>query len=165
MKVLGMIHNDKKSMWVVGESEESIAIGFIFFMGPKWDLSSAFSKLQTNDEEKRSLITAVTVDKGFVVSGDVRGNMWFLQLTGDFSWSSRKPAHKDRISVLRLSDHTIISASYDRTVKLWDRNTKKQIGMFVCGGPILELEVNPEKPTELVCGDGQGKLYFLSWKE
>lgn len=29
MKVLGMIHNDKKSMWVVGESEESIAIGFI----------------------------------------------------------------------------------------------------------------------------------------
>lgn len=36
-------------------------------------------------------------------------------------------AHSDRISVLRLTDRTIISASYDRTVKLWDRNTKKQV--------------------------------------
>lgn len=120
-------------------------------MGPKCDLSSAFSKLQTNDEEKWSLITAVTVDKGtkfsqqyclqcscttsttltykhnhnynsyfwtyqllismfivqlsnvlyvssdFVVSGDVRGNMWFVQLTGDFSWSSRKPVRAERL--------------------------------------------------------------------
>ncbi len=36
-------------------------------------------------------------------------------------------AHSDRISVLRLTDTTIISASYDRTVKLWDKNTKKQV--------------------------------------
>ncbi|KAL3988820.1 DNA-directed RNA polymerase III subunit RPC4 [Sarotherodon galilaeus] len=35
-------------------------------------------------------------------------------------------AHSDRVSVLRLTDSTIISASYDRTVKLWDRDTKKQ---------------------------------------
>ena len=130
-------------------------------------------------------------------------------------------AHDDRISVLRLTESTIISASYDKTVKLWDRTTEKQVrysllifcsfvfcqwpkwkdqnhaasansqwtnkcvyptcvpllfvllsvslllqvGMFVCGGPVLALEVNPEKPTELVCADGQGKLYFLSWKE
>lgn len=40
-----------------------------------------------------------------------------------------------------------------------------QVGMFVCGGPVLHLEVNPEKPSELVCDDAQGKLYFLSWKE
>ncbi|XP_070774707.1 telomerase protein component 1 [Enoplosus armatus] len=168
VRIFGMIRNDEKSMWLVGESEGEVHIGFIFAMGPKNSLSSAFSsmKLQTNDEEKKgSLITAVTVDKEFVVCGDVKGNMWFLQLPELSSWSSRKPAHKDRISVLRLTDRTIISASYDRTVKLWDRNTKKQVGMFVCGGPVLQLEVNPEKPTELVCGDGQGMLYFLSWKE
>lgn len=35
--------------------------------------------------------------------------------------------HNDRISVLKLTDRTIISASYDRTVKLWDRDTKKQV--------------------------------------
>ncbi|CAI5640346.1 unnamed protein product [Oreochromis niloticus] len=74
-------------------------------------------------------------------------------------------AHSDRVSVLRLTDSTIISASYDRTVKLWDRDTKKQVGMFVCGGPVLILEVNPLRPTELVCSDGEGKLYFLSWRE
>lgn len=36
-------------------------------------------------------------------------------------------AHSDRISVLRLTNSTIVSASYDRTVKLWDRITKKQV--------------------------------------
>lgn len=35
--------------------------------------------------------------------------------------------HNDRVSVLRVTEHTIISASYDRTVKLWDKNTKKQV--------------------------------------
>lgn len=38
-----------------------------------------------------------------------------------------RQVHHDRITVLRVTEHTIISASYDRTVKLWDRNTKKQV--------------------------------------
>lgn len=38
-----------------------------------------------------------------------------------------RQVHNDRISVLRVTERTIISASYDRTVKLWDRNTKKQV--------------------------------------
>lgn len=40
-----------------------------------------------------------------------------------------------------------------------------QVGMFVCSGPVQALEVNPETPSQLVCGDALGKLYFLSWKE
>ena len=36
-------------------------------------------------------------------------------------------AHSERISVLRVTSTTIISASYDKTVKLWNRNTKKQV--------------------------------------
>lgn len=168
IRIVGVINNDEKSMWLVGEKQGEVQIGFVFAMGPKSCFNSAFSSLnlETNEEEKKgSLITAGTVDKEFVVCGDVNGNMWFNQAPDVSSWSSRKPAHSDRISVLKLTDRIIISASYDRTVKLWDRNTKKQVGMFVCGGPVLHLEVNPEKPTELVCGDGQGKLYFLSWKE
>ncbi|XP_037643580.1 telomerase protein component 1 isoform X2 [Sebastes umbrosus] len=168
VRILSMIHNDEKSMWLVGEESGEVRIGFVFAMGPKNSFNSAFSSmsLETTEEEKKgAMITAGTVDKEFVVCGDVNGNMWFNQPSEDSSWSSRKPAHSDRISVLKLTDRTIISASYDRTVKLWDRNTKKQVGMFVCGGPVLHLEVNPEKPTELVCGDGQGKIYFLSWKE
>ncbi|XP_067330344.1 telomerase protein component 1 isoform X2 [Channa argus] len=165
VRVLEMIHNDKKSLWVVGDDEGDIRIGFIFAMGPKNILESAFSSvtLPSTEEMKSSLITAGTLDKEFVVCGDTKGNLWFSQPTKLSQWS-RKPAHSDRISVLKLTDSTIISASYDRTVKLWDRNTKKQVGMFVCGGPVLVLELNPEKSNELVCGDGQGRIYFLSLK-
>ncbi|XP_076601969.1 telomerase protein component 1 isoform X2 [Chaetodon auriga] len=168
VRIMGLIPNDEKSMWLVGESVGEVQISFIFAMGPKNVLHSAFSSmsLQADEEEKKgSTISAITVNRDFVVCGDTKGNMWFIQPPEPSTWSSRKHAHSDRISVLRLTDRTIISASYDRTVKLWDRNTKKQLGMFVCGGPVVHLEVNPEKPTELVCGDGQGTLFFLSWKE
>ncbi|XP_054623593.1 telomerase protein component 1 isoform X2 [Dunckerocampus dactyliophorus] len=169
VEVLGMIRNDEKSMWLVGEESGQINVGFIFAMGPENSLSSSFStiilKNQEEEKEEGGLITAVTMDKEFVVCGDVKGNMWFNQPPEVSSWSTRKPAHHDRISVLRLTSSSIISASIDRTIKLWDRSTKKQVGMFVCGGPVLMLEVNPEKPSELVCGDGLGKLYFLSWRE
>ncbi|XP_070830732.1 telomerase protein component 1-like [Chaetodon trifascialis] len=168
VRIMGLIPNDDKSMWLVGESWGEVQISFIFAMGPKNTLQLAFSSmnLEADDEEKKgSVISAITMNKDFVVCGDMKGNMWFIQPPEPSTWSSRKHAHSDRISVLRLTDRTIISASYDRTVKLWDRNTKKQVGMFVCGGPVVHLEVNPEKPTKLVCGDGQGTLFFLSWKE
>ncbi|XP_030607193.1 telomerase protein component 1 [Archocentrus centrarchus] len=169
--VLGVIHNDVKSVWLVGESNGEVHMGFFFIMGSEEYLSSGFCSKniicseQVEENKKRSLITSVIVDKEFVVCGDAEGNMWFNRPPEVSSWSNRKPAHSDRISVLRLTDSTIISASYDRTVKLWDRNTKKQVGMFVCGGPVLILEVNPQRPTELVCSDGRGNLYFLSWRE
>ncbi|XP_026169954.1 telomerase protein component 1 [Mastacembelus armatus] len=167
-RILGMIRNDEKSVWLVGEKGGDVHIGFIFAMGCKTELYSTFGSLSlknSDEEEKlRSPITAITMDREFVVCGDVKGNMWFNQSPEPSSWSSRKSVHNGRISVLKLTDSTIISGSYDRTVKLWDRNTKKQVGMFVCGGPVQILEVNPEKPNELVCGDRQGKLYFLSWK-
>nr|XP_020446912.1 telomerase protein component 1-like isoform X2 [Monopterus albus] len=166
VRILRMFQNDEISSWILGEDNGGVVIGFIFAMGHKTPLSRTLrSMTMEKDEENGSLITAVTMDKAFVVCGDVKGNMWFSQPPEFSSWSSRKPAHSDKITALRITASTIISASYDRTVKLWDRNTKKQVGMFVCGSRVLLLEVNPEKPNELVCGDEQGMLYFLSWKE
>nr|XP_040028059.1 telomerase protein component 1 isoform X1 [Gasterosteus aculeatus aculeatus] len=186
-RILGTTQNDERSMWLLAHAEGQIRIGFIFAMGPKIGFQSAFGSINleieeeeeeeeeeagkveveagTAEEEKGSLPTAGSVDKEFVVCGDANGNMWFNEPPDVCSWSSRKPAHSDRISVLKLTERLIISASHDGTVKLWDRNTKKQVGMFACGGPVLHLEVNPVNPNELVCGDGQGKIYFLSWKE
>ncbi|XP_041659020.1 telomerase protein component 1-like [Cheilinus undulatus] len=167
VQVMEMIRNDEKSLWLVGEVDGQVAIGFIFAMGPNQNFSSSFATMTliTDEEEKtEAVISAATMDGDFVVVGDTKGNMWFIRAEEPSTWRSRIPAHSDRISVLRLTDITIISASYDRTVKLWDRNTKKQVGMFVCGAPVLHLEVNPKNPTELVCGDAQGKLYILSWK-
>ncbi|XP_061587905.1 telomerase protein component 1 isoform X2 [Cololabis saira] len=166
VRICGVTRNDEKSVWLAGESDKEVHIGFAFGMGPKTRIYSSFCSvtMKWDEKEKGPQITAVTVDKELVVCGDVEGNMWFNQQSDISSWSSAKPAHNDRISELRLTDSTIISASYDRTVKMWDRSTKKQVGMFVCGGPVLKLEVNPQEPSELVCADGQGKLYFLSWK-
>ncbi|XP_039510590.1 telomerase protein component 1 [Pimephales promelas] len=114
-------------------------------------------------EQISSWITAAAMQNDFIVCGDYKGNIWFNQPPNIASWTERKPAHRDKVSVLRLTESLIISASHDRSVKLWDRHTKKQVGMFVCGGPVKVLEVNPRDPREFVCGDTQGQLYFLSW--
>ncbi|XP_011484331.1 telomerase protein component 1 [Oryzias latipes] len=167
VRILDFFHNDPKSLWVIGESDDEVHIGFIFDMGLKNDIYSSFSNVTISfkeDEKAGSPITAVSMDKDFVVCGDMDGNMWFNQQPNISSWSTRKPAHTDRVSGLKVTPSTIISASYDRTVKVWDRSTKKQLGMFVCGGPVLLLQVNPRNPGELVCVDGQGKLFLLSWK-
>ncbi|KAM3604040.1 uncharacterized protein V6R79_005607 [Siganus canaliculatus] len=169
VRFLELVPNDENNAWVIGEAEGEVRLAFLLGPGSSGLLfEQAFGQMiiETDDEEKKgSIISAVSLKGDFVVCGDVMGNMWFIEPPEPSTWSNRKPAHSDRISVLKLTDRTIISASYDRTVKMWDRNTKKQVGMFVCGGPVLHLEMNPENPCELVCGDAQGKIYFLSWTE
>ncbi|XP_036453087.1 telomerase protein component 1-like [Colossoma macropomum] len=111
---------------------------------------------------RKTLISAAAMHRGFIVCGDVRGYMWSYQPPSMTS-SEKRQAHSDQVSVLRLTDRAIISASYDGTVKLWDRNTKKQVGLFVCGAPVEILEVNEDDPGQLMCGDALGQVYFLSW--
>ncbi|XP_073705050.1 telomerase protein component 1 isoform X2 [Garra rufa] len=211
VRPLGVMANDSKSFWLLGQKKGSLYIGLILSLNPKTsqqinfcedvvgkklDYLEADEEMQENmeeqqqqqeeeDEQKKKLseeqrrerriaiqkaaqistwITAAAVQNDFFVCGDCKGNMWFNQPPNLSSWTRRRPAHTDKVSVLRLTESLIISASYDRTVKLWDRRTKKQVGMFVCGGPVKVLEVNPCDPKEFVCGDTQGQLYFLSWK-
>ncbi|KAM7400175.1 hypothetical protein PAMA_004735 [Pampus argenteus] len=117
VRILSLIRNDEKSIWLMGEREGDVTLGFMFAMGSQTDFYSSFGHMELKcdeQENKGSLVTAVTVDKG----------------TNKLIFSSQLilllQAHSDRISVLRVTDSTIISGSYDRTVKMWDRNTKKQ---------------------------------------
>ncbi|KAJ3595049.1 hypothetical protein NHX12_004354 [Muraenolepis orangiensis] len=165
VRVLGKIPNDSKSLWLLGEKEGAVELSFMFTVGRVdyggWSFTSLV--LPREEEEESALITALTVEDGLLVSGDLEGNMRFKEPLALAPWSPKTPAHTDRISVLRITSSTIISASYDRTIKLWHKVTKKQIGMFVCGGPVLLLEVSTQCPEELVCGDALGRLYFLRW--
>ncbi|KAL0966294.1 hypothetical protein UPYG_G00293480 [Umbra pygmaea] len=168
-RILGLVANDEKSTWLLAEKNGKVMLGFLFTMGAQTDLYSSCGDIELDVDVTGGgaggWITAVTVKRDFVVCGDSKGNMWFNQPPNVASWTQRRPAHSDRISVLRMTDHMIISASHDRTVKMWDRITKKQVGVFVCAGPVLLLEINPQCFTELVCGDALGQLYFLSWRE
>uniref|UniRef100_A0A8C1DJR2 TROVE domain-containing protein n=1 Tax=Cyprinus carpio carpio TaxID=630221 RepID=A0A8C1DJR2_CYPCA len=201
---LGMIANDSKSFWLLGQTRGVLYVGLILSLNPSesdfflafcddaiskkpkdLEIEEEMDEQQEEEEQQEKLseeqwrerqtaiqraaqvsswITAAAVQNDFFVCGDYKGNMWFNQPPNVSTWTQRRPAHTDKVSVLRLTESLIISASHDRTVKLWDRRTKKQVGMFVCGGPVKVLEVNPCDPKEFVCSDTQGQLYFLSWK-
>ncbi|KAM9469252.1 telomerase protein component 1-like isoform 2-T2 [Clarias gariepinus] len=115
-------------------------------------------------ESREYNITAAALHNDLIVCGDLKGHMWFNETPTLSSWTPRRRVHSDRISALRLTESIIISASYDRTIKLWDRKTKKQLGLFVCDAPVEVLQVNPNDPSQIVCGDALGQIYFLSWK-
>ncbi|KAL7849289.1 hypothetical protein SRHO_G00209120 [Serrasalmus rhombeus] len=188
-RVLGLYKNDENGLWLLGEEENNMTISFVLCAGPEISLQYCDERVRMGDEdsdveeeeeeegqqeaekeseenpEKQSYsITAAAMDKEFIVCGDCKGNMWFNQVWNTVRWSPRRPAHSDRISALRLTDCTIISASHDRTVKLWDRNTKKQVGLFVCAAPVEVMELDPADPCRLVCGvftaPGKGVCFF-----
>ncbi|CAH2294814.1 telomerase component 1 [Pelobates cultripes] len=77
--------------------------------------------------------------------------------------------HNASISCLRAMDGYVVSASMDRSVKIWKRNPFKQIGMFHCEGaitclslcPKLESDSSPAIP-QIACGDQYGNVYLLT---
>ncbi|XP_067910344.1 uncharacterized protein [Heterodontus francisci] len=78
------------------------------------------------------------------------------------TWT-HKQVHSDRVTAVTEMNDLIVTASYDRTVRLWDRESLKQVGHFTCQAPVLCLEVNPVSAGVAVCGDSMGNVYFLRW--
>ncbi|XP_049322801.1 telomerase protein component 1 [Astyanax mexicanus] len=178
MRTMGVFKSDVNSLWLLGEENDNIHLSYLLCASAELTSNSTTVSAKvggdkdSDDEDEKDTekeqtftITAATMHNNFIVCGDSKGNMWFNNVSNTDSWSPRRPVHSDRISVLRLTDSTIISASHDRTVKLWDRTTNKQVGLFVCAAAVEVMEVDPADPCRLVCGDALGKLYFLSWKE
>ncbi|XP_069796907.1 telomerase protein component 1 isoform X3 [Narcine bancroftii] len=76
---------------------------------------------------------------------------------------SKKQVHSDRVSAVAETEDIIATASFDQTVRLWDRETLKQVGLFPCQSAVQCLMVNPSSPAQLACGDDSGTVYFLHW--
>ncbi|MGH0128832.1 UNVERIFIED_CONTAM: hypothetical protein FKN15_036378 [Acipenser sinensis] len=73
--------------------------------------------------------------------------------------------HRDKISALKITDEVIVTGSCDCSVKLWDRVTKKQVGLFQCQGPVSCMEISPGQSAVLACGDSLGNTYFIKWRD
>ncbi|XP_023688332.2 telomerase protein component 1 isoform X2 [Paramormyrops kingsleyae] len=163
--------NNVMSAWILTESSNSPGLSFLFFVASADGYSGSISNTDIEDEETSdantdgAYMSAGAWDGEFVVYGDSKGNIWFNTPPRLMCWTKKRRVHGGRVNILKITDTTIISASSDCTVKLWERQTKKQVGLFDCKSPIVSLEVNPCHPTELVCGDEHGRLYWLSWGE
>jgi WD40 repeat protein len=62
----------------------------------------------------------------------------------------------------------IVSGSEDKTVRVWDRNTKAQVALFVHGVPVRAVACTPSGAAEDLCltgaDDGIPRLYDLTKK-
>ncbi|XP_066536272.1 uncharacterized protein tep1 isoform X2 [Hoplias malabaricus] len=114
------------------------------------------------EKPRKVCITAAAMDQGFIVCGDAKGFIWTNEPPSLNTWRQKRRAHSDQVSVLRLTDQFIISASHDGAIKLWNKITLKQVGVFVGGAPVEVCEVC-EDGRRMVCGDTIGEIYFLSW--
>jgi WD40 repeat protein len=118
------------------------------------DFQVKITKVITNDVELfsmgggKQLITCVNLD---LMTDDMMAlgsNEGFLRI-----WSLKHRTHKftlsghqDRISSLEwiLHDDQLLSASYDRTIKLWDVNQGSLVRNIHCGTKCIDAKVIPD---------------------
>ncbi|KAK6467642.1 telomerase protein component 1 isoform X1 [Huso huso] len=115
-------------------------------------------------QDMDSWITAVSLDEDLVICGDSKGQLWFNDPQAIHTWN-KKQVHRDKISALKITDEVIVTGSCDCSVKLWDRVTKKQVGLFQCQGPVSCMEISPGQSAVLACGDSLGNTYFIKWRD
>jgi WD40 repeat protein len=70
--------------------------------------------------------------------------------------------HSDSVNAIALTPDgkTVISGSTDKTIKIWDLATRKEIATFTGESPIKCCAVAPDGVT-IVAGESLGRLHFL----
>ena len=61
---------------------------------------------------------------------------------------------------ITADDRRVVSASEDKTLKVWDLETGALICTFICEGFVSCAAVAPDGRT-FVAGDAAGRVYFL----
>lgn len=110
--------------------------------------------------------------KDFGVS-DSTGALWLQSPRQSSQKSSgkweQKQIHSASISCLNMTDDLVITASTDRSVKIWRCNPFRQVGIFNCEGSVTCLSPcplaqcdTPSVACRLACGDQYGNVYLLT---
>ncbi|XP_058149817.1 telomerase protein component 1 isoform X1 [Dasypus novemcinctus] len=84
----------------------------------------------------------------------------------DLKTRQRRKIHSGSVTALHVLPELLVTASKDRDVKLWERPSMQLLGLFRCEGAVSCLEpwLGPDSTLQLMVGDAQGNVYFLSWE-
>ncbi|XP_053558207.1 telomerase protein component 1 [Bombina bombina] len=119
--------------------------------------------------------TFITVTQPDFGVADSAGCLWLLTLNKKgtkhkttINWEQKK-VHSASISSLQVTDKNVVTASADRTVKIWSRAPFRQVGLFHCAGAVTFLSVTSKTQSDtseellhIACGDQYGNVYLLS---
>ncbi|XP_051779107.1 telomerase protein component 1 isoform X1 [Erpetoichthys calabaricus] len=160
--IIGFLPKTKKNITIAAEVEGMLDIKLIDFENLTLQVSKKDKEVL--NLEGNSWITCVASFENSLTCGDSEGYLWYRGNSKDSKWNKMK-VHKNKVSALKMTESVIITASYDQSIKLWDCKTMKQVGLFLCKGPVTCLELNPSHDRFLVCGDILGNVYFIEWTE
>ncbi|XP_078462810.1 telomerase protein component 1 [Lampetra planeri] len=95
-----------------------------------------------------------------VVAGPHGGGGGGGSATGFVSHTQR--VHGADVTGVYVVGSVLVTASLDHSVKLWSLPDLRQLGLFVCGGPVTCMRTVACGGHEVVvCGDSLGQVYFL----
>ncbi|XP_053324499.1 telomerase protein component 1 [Spea bombifrons] len=153
--------------------------GKIYLLEPKtgllqYDLRSVLDTSFQPPPEQLEPGTIVTVSIPDFGICDSAGGLW-LHTTGingskdkADNWK-RIQIHHASVSSLLATDGYVVSASADRTVKVWEYDPFRQVGVFHCEGGVTSLSLAPKLQSQMAkelcqiaCGDQYGNVYILT---
>ena len=74
--------------------------------------------------------------------------------------------HSERVTAVAVTPdgRRAVSASRDRTLKLWDLSHGKVVATFTADAKLLACAVGPDGRV-IIAGDESGRVHFLSLEE
>jgi guanine nucleotide-binding protein subunit beta-2-like 1 protein len=133
-----------------------------------WDLTTGKTTRKFNDHKKDVLSVAFSADNRQIVSGSRDRSIKLWNTLGQCKYTITEESHSDWVSCVRFSPNVsnpiIVSAGWDKTVKVWNlANCKLKANHFGHNGYLNTVTVSPDGSLCASGGkDGQAMLWDLN---
>lgn len=133
-----------------------------------WELSTGVSTRQFNDHEKDVLTVAFSQDNRQIISGSRDHTLKLWNTLGECKYTIKEHGHDGWVSCVRFAPGgerpLIVSAGYDKIVKVWELSTCKLLANLVGHkGYISTVAVSPDGSLCASGGkDGTAMLWDLT---